>query len=295
MFFNPPDSPVDLFFRAVNEGNASRCAELIAEGVSPDTRGYDERTALHMVALEGRVSVAEALLKAGADVNALDKGANTPLHLAAYRDHGPMCTLLTMHGAHLNTQDGSMERRTPLHVAVNQGGESAMNALLKAGADVHGLDRENVRPFDRLYHGVKLETLQNFIDAGAPMKAGENYNHYVLKNMIEFNHVQQALFLIANGAPVPAWSKKIRDIDPTTLTPKTAAARGGLISTLIDLLEKEPEPKSRKDLPSNLCALARRHAGAESEMMLRAHFAKKAMLEIQKKAAEAARAHMQGA
>lgn len=285
LFFNQPDSPADLFFRALNEGNAARCEELISQGVHVDTLGYDQRTGLHLASLNGNFDVAAALIKAGAKIDAQDKGGNTPLHLAAYKDRGEMCALLAAHGANLNITDKSMEGGTPLHVAISQGANQAIDELVNAGADVNSLDAQGIRPLDRLYHPLRLDTLQRIIDAGAILRPGYDlHERYVLKNMITFYHAPQALLLIANGAVVPQESKKIDKVDPASLTRKTAAVRGGHLQALVRLLDAEPEPACRKDAPNNLLALARRHASRECEMVLHAFSAKQEILKIQKKA-----------
>ena len=53
-----------------------------------DTRGEDNSTALHHASVMGRLDCIEALVKAGASVDALSNGRETPLHLATMYSTG---------------------------------------------------------------------------------------------------------------------------------------------------------------------------------------------------------------
>ena len=84
-----------------------------------------------------------ALLERGVDVNARNKAARVPLHLAAETTplgdaaedarQADVIRLLAEHGAELNAQD--KKGRTPLHRATYEGQVDAVEALLEAGAD----------------------------------------------------------------------------------------------------------------------------------------------------------------
>jgi ankyrin repeat protein len=65
---------------------------------------YSEN-ALHLAARNGHTAVIEALLKAGADVNALEGTHSTALMYAAYRGHLDAVELLIKQGAELNVRD----------------------------------------------------------------------------------------------------------------------------------------------------------------------------------------------
>ena len=97
---------------------------------------YNGNAPLHLAAHYGHVSVAAALLAAGANVNGR-KPSNgfTPLHVAAYSGHVSVAAALLAAGANvsLKTNGGA----TPLHRAVEAGHPSVVALLISADADVN--------------------------------------------------------------------------------------------------------------------------------------------------------------
>jgi ankyrin repeat protein len=106
---------------------------------------YRGDTPLHLAAAGLRHDVAQALLAAGAPVNAVNRRGATALHYAC--DHRPLSPawdpaaqrrvidLLVSAGATVNQPDRSGV--TPLHRAVRARSPAAVAALLSAGADPH--------------------------------------------------------------------------------------------------------------------------------------------------------------
>lgn len=86
---------------------------------------------------ENRRNIVEALLKAGANPNAVGVNAFTPLHDAAYKNLVSILKLLVESGANLNAKGavGLIEGRkdlTPLDVARACGNTSAVSFLMRA-------------------------------------------------------------------------------------------------------------------------------------------------------------------
>jgi ankyrin repeat protein len=102
-----------------------------------------KKTPLHIAAAEGRVDVAELLVKHGADVNARNNNNSTPLHLAA---NAGVAELLIRHGAEVNVRD--KDGFTPLHWAADKGHLDVARLLLEMGADPNIIDKENKTPLD---------------------------------------------------------------------------------------------------------------------------------------------------
>jgi ankyrin repeat protein len=81
--------------------DAGRIRELVAQGLDPGTPDDNGWTPLHIAAQAWSVSACEALLGAGAPVDAREAVGNTPLWRAVFesRGRGEVIRLLRDHGA----------------------------------------------------------------------------------------------------------------------------------------------------------------------------------------------------
>jgi ankyrin repeat protein len=117
-------------------------------------RGCIGETVLHWPAHNGYVKVVEALIRAGAVVDADEIGlyGGKPLHWAA--EHSPSTVrVLLSHGADprsRNLMKGEFEGYTPLHMCARQREECVENAalLLEAGADLQAKDAKGQTPLE---------------------------------------------------------------------------------------------------------------------------------------------------
>ncbi len=95
----------------------------------------DGYTALHYAAFFGGADVAEALIDAGSDLEAVSRNAMAvrPLNSAAAGGHGDVSRLLVERGADVNAKQA--QGFTPLHAAAQNGDADLVAVLLAAGAD----------------------------------------------------------------------------------------------------------------------------------------------------------------
>lgn len=115
-------------------------------------RGCIGETVLHWPAHNGYVEVVEALLRAGAAVNADEIGlyGGKPIHWAA--EHAPATLrVLLAHQADpmaRNLMKNDFEGFTPLHMCASQPEQriECAQLLLDAGADIHALDAKGETP-----------------------------------------------------------------------------------------------------------------------------------------------------
>ena len=98
------------------------------------------RTAIHMAADEGYISVIESLIERGVSVDALDKNGRSALHIAARSNHRDLVDFLLTKGACLELQDKFL--RTPLITAAEMGSRNAVESLLNRGAQVNAKTRD---------------------------------------------------------------------------------------------------------------------------------------------------------
>ncbi|XP_072109601.1 inversin isoform X2 [Mobula birostris] len=124
--------------------NGDKCTlhKLIA--ANPDLKDTEDqfgRTPLMYCVLADRLDCAEALLKAGANVNKADRSQRTALHLAAQK--GNYRFMKALLGRRANWMQKDLEEMTPLHLATRHKSPKCLALLLKfmAPGEVDTQDR----------------------------------------------------------------------------------------------------------------------------------------------------------
>lgn len=114
--------------RAIRDKTVMTALKLIEAGYDVNGRYLEKRrSALHYAALSGQTKIAEALLKASANVHCLDANARTPLHLAAQNGYADCVRLLMKHGADVLCED--YQGKIPLDLAEEKDHIEAEKAL----------------------------------------------------------------------------------------------------------------------------------------------------------------------
>ena len=126
-----------------------RIARLIDSGADLEARDASGQTELHRAASGENLADVEALIDAGADVNATSLGLRlTPLQLAAARGAGPsILQALLDGGAEVGARD--IRGWTALHRAARESRDPAVfETLVAGGADVNAKDSRGLTPLD---------------------------------------------------------------------------------------------------------------------------------------------------
>lgn len=127
----------------VSTNELHRVTVLLDYGASLDDRGRYGFTALHYAVRGGKLPLIKLLLERGAEVDALDENAVTPLlHLSKTRskaDPIPVMELLVANGANINARDEN--QATLLMYFAKQGQVAAAQWLLEHGADRHACNK----------------------------------------------------------------------------------------------------------------------------------------------------------
>jgi ankyrin repeat protein len=120
-------------YRAVEEGHLSVVEAAIADGFEVDIPDGQGRTPIWHAASKGRVRVVTALAAYGAMLDGVDRFGVSPLTVAIRRGHVDVVRSLLRSGASPDPVDDV--RFVPLHVAVEQDAQDIVDLLLSAGAD----------------------------------------------------------------------------------------------------------------------------------------------------------------
>jgi cytohesin len=230
---------------AALEGSLDIVALLLDHAADPNAVDDQGRTPLGMAEAKGHGAVAQALRARGASAEATIP-ADQALMLAAERGDAAGIEAAVARGAQVNSHDTrkSADGKTPLVLAVENGHEDAVKALLRLGADVelkaktspHNtraiLDSESQErtPLHVAAALGRTGLAKLLLDSGASLKARDESRETPLHVAAAGNHVEAVRLLLEHGADVEA---KGRD----NMTPLLYAAARGHVEAGLALLD----------------------------------------------------------
>ncbi|WP_257294697.1 ankyrin repeat domain-containing protein, partial [Endozoicomonas sp. YOMI1] len=132
---------------------------------------YPEKTPLHVAAAEGRSDIVNGLLEHGANANASTKDGITALHCAAGKGDEATVRCLVKYGANVNALTTDERPETPLQLAMLNGHEAAMIALIDSGADINHPAPDKRLPLHIAAAKNSLNAIAILLDKGANINA----------------------------------------------------------------------------------------------------------------------------
>lgn len=146
---------------------------LAVPGVDPGRHsGLDDETPLHAAIHYGNGAVAQLLLDAGVDPDAIKEGGRTALLGAVCSRRADMVELLATRGAAVDQRCSNGER--PLPVAMAQDDYDIAMILLKNGANPNEGTRSTL--LDKAISCASVELVELFVERGAVVNAGDGVN-----------------------------------------------------------------------------------------------------------------------
>jgi len=159
-------SGVELnIFEAAATGQTDRVRALIErEPALVDSYSPDGFAPLSLAAFFGHPDTVDALLAAGAEVNAPSRETMklTPLASALATGHNQIARTLIEHGANVNAKGDTDV--TPLHTAAARGNIEAATFLLEHGADINATTTDGKKPIsyaEERNHPEMVDFLKN--------------------------------------------------------------------------------------------------------------------------------------
>jgi ankyrin repeat protein len=141
------DPAAQELFQMIEDSHISEAIEFLSSGsVSPDCRGVDGDTPLHLACLYGHEELAAFLLERNVDVDAVDEDNSVPLHNASAGGYVSIVQMLLGKKAQIQVCDSDGE--TPLHLAANGDHAGVVRILLAAGADPKVQNNDGETPLD---------------------------------------------------------------------------------------------------------------------------------------------------
>ena len=152
---------------AAADGDLRRVQELLKSGVDVNQPlGQLSNAVLNRAIEGGNPAVVEAILNAGAHVNALGETGSSPLIIAAFFGNPKIITLLIEHGARTDTIE-QRHRSTALLAAIRKGHSDAVRALINGGADPNQGKEWGDSPLCRAEASRQAENVSTLRRAGA--------------------------------------------------------------------------------------------------------------------------------
>ena len=148
---------------------------------------------LFRAVLHGDVDAAARAVEAGADVNAVDEGGDTPLCHAAGAGDAAMVRRLLELGADANFGTYAL----PLIEAAGKGHLAAVEALLAAGADWRQVDEQGSTALHDAAAAGHMEVVRVLVRAGADPAKADVHGKYAAECAAERGHTEPGYFLLA--------------------------------------------------------------------------------------------------
>lgn len=155
------DEQVNQLWLACKKGDEQTVAQLLQNGVDPNTRlffeapldeeGCDDSTCLHYAANAGHLGVVDLLFRFGARTNMRDQNGWIPLIGALANGHEAVVDRLIERGAQINSIDSFLGHR-PIATPVQCLNPRLVRRLLSVGATV-------IPPLEILHNGVPLQRI----------------------------------------------------------------------------------------------------------------------------------------
>ena len=186
-----PPSPANVatyagLHRAAYAGDVTAIARLVSDGAELETRDPAGRTPLHVAAFQSHDVAVEALVKAGADVDAFENQAYDIITISAVADDVEMVRLALALGANPGNVTSPYDG-TALIAAAHLGHHEVVRALVDAGAP---LDHVNNLGWTALIEAVILgdggprhiETVRILLAGGADISIADRQGRTPLQH-----------------------------------------------------------------------------------------------------------------
>lgn len=199
---------IDFYYRtplhyAASKGSVEALSLLLKAGAMIDVQDFNEMYPLSLAIYGKHIEAVRLLVKSGAKINKPGFNKLTALHMAVEKDINPHIALhLIQAGANVNAVDEG--GNTPLHYAVEIKNIEIVKAMIKAGADVEIENGEQNTALMIAVAGDDLQMIQLLISSGAVVKtSGSKKNHEVLHTAAyHSNNLETVKLLLKAGANV---------------------------------------------------------------------------------------------
>ena len=222
---------------AAAAGNPPRIDALVKDGADVNALGQHGATALMVAVASGSASGVEALMRNGADPALRDEDGETAVHLAALREDPAVLDALLRRGASPDVRNGRLNR-TPIYDAILARQPESFARLLQARAEVNVVDDAGNTPLHEAAVVEDASMMLALLNAGADPRArnkmGATFQGYLLVGPPESNFDGGSARRATRGARVAAKPQRCRPRARKTERPRLAQSpRQGATAALL--------------------------------------------------------------
>lgn len=226
---------------------------LLNQQVDVNVRSHDGATALHWATHWNDLEIADLLIRAGANVNAVNDFRTAPLSLACTNGNAVLVERLLKAGANPNAAIATGE--TPIMTCASTGSADAVRMLIARGADVNAKEpSQNQTPLMWAAAEHHEDVVRTLIEHGADLQARTKKGFTALHFAAREGSLDVARLLLAAGVDVnirsqPDPSEKGRGRGPSYDATVSAGSTPLLVATVrahvplvLFLLEQGADP-----------------------------------------------------
>ncbi len=198
--------------RAASLGDIGVVDALLRAGADINAVVYG-KAALHWAAKRGHRDVVKLLLDRGAIPHVEDSVGSTPMHLAAYNGHSGVVEELLKHDSMTEIKDA--EGYTPLMLAAGMGKTDVVTVLLNHNAKLNEVDSEGWNALRLAIAGTHPDTVLVLLHHGADVNEIDDEGASPLNYAREYNCEDTIRILIEHGADVAyadGWKSRMYSI-----------------------------------------------------------------------------------
>jgi len=168
------DDRTSLHIAALN-GHAHVVKYLVSEAsAAPNMLDKNDQTALHFACIGGYLDVCAELIEFQAYVEVDTVSNLQPLHFAALSGHTAIAKLLLHHGADINCLCAE-DLQSPLHCAASRGHAEVVSLLIAKGAEVDIRNASNATPLHHAAMNNHIRVAEKLLEAHAnPLSVAKN-------------------------------------------------------------------------------------------------------------------------
>ncbi|MBX7134934.1 MAG: ankyrin repeat domain-containing protein [Fimbriimonadaceae bacterium] len=260
---DPPLRPTgklgqDLFL-AIDHRDVNEVKNLLKNGADPNSRNGLLFTPLYIASASHQPDVMEALISAGAEIDA-ESPYGTALTFAAISGHTAGIKMLIGKGADVN--NSRVDGLTPLLMAANSGSAPAVAELLANKADVKATGANDSSALHLAARGGFADVSKILLDAGAPVEAVDRDRRTPLMAAAMTGRTDVVSLLIKAGAKVDA-----RDAQGQTAA-ILAAANGDYVDVIRALKDAGADLAAKDNNGRTAAAFAARRGFTASAGLL---------------------------